>query len=74
MPAKQTTLLEEMSAAARGCIALLMGDRKAASYFDFSQRGLAGSFVAFLVATLLNALSPLLFGIETAARRRSRAG
>ena len=65
MPAKQTTLLEEMSAAARGCIALLMGDRKAPGYFDFSQRGLAGSFVAFLVATLLSALSPLMFGIET---------
>lgn len=65
MPAQQTTLLEEMSAAARGCIALLIGDRRAAGYFDFSQRGLAGSFVAFLVATLFSALSPMLFGIET---------
>ena len=65
MPAQQTTLLEELSAAARGCLALLMGDRKAPGYFDFSPRGLAGSFVAFLVATLLNAVVPLAMGIET---------
>jgi hypothetical protein len=64
VPAKQTTLLEEMSAAARGCLALLVGDRKAPGYFDFSQRGLVGSFVAFLVATLFNAISPMLMGIE----------
>jgi hypothetical protein len=64
VPAKQTTLLEELSAAARGCVALLVGDRRAPGYFDFSMRGLAGSFVAFLVATLFNALSPLLLGIE----------
>jgi hypothetical protein len=65
VPAKQTTLLEEMSAAARGSVALLMGDRKAPGYFDFSQRGLAGSFVAFLLATLFSALTPMLFGVET---------
>jgi hypothetical protein len=64
VPANQTTLLEELSAAARGCLALLMGDRRAPGYFDFSQRGLAGSFVAFLAATLINALAPLAIGIE----------
>lgn len=62
MPAKQTTLLDELSAAARGCVALLMGDRGAAGYFDFSQRGLAGSFVALLASQLIIALAPLLLG------------
>ena len=64
MPAQQTTLLEELTAAARGCLALLVGDRRAPGYFDFSLRGLAGSFVAFLVATLFNAISPMVLGIE----------
>jgi hypothetical protein len=65
VPLQQTTLLEELSAAARGCLALLMGDRRAPGYFDFSQRGLAGSFVAFLTATLINAVIPIAMGIET---------
>jgi hypothetical protein len=64
LPAKQTTLLEEMSAAARGVVAVLMGNRQAPSFFDFSQRGLIGSFVAFLAASLINALTPLVFGLE----------
>jgi hypothetical protein len=64
LPAKQTTLLEEMSAAARGVVAVLIGDRRAPSHFDFSQRGLVGSFVAFLVASLINALTPVVFGLE----------
>ncbi len=55
-----------MSAAARGCIALVVGDRRAADSFDFSQRGLVGSFVAFLVATLINALIPMVIGIQLA--------
>ena len=60
----QTTLLEEMSAAARGVVAVLIGNRQAPSYFDFSQRGLIGSFIAFLVASAINALTPLVFGLE----------
>lgn len=64
MPATQTTLLEEMSAAARGVVALIVGDRRAPSYFNFSQRGLIGSFVAFLVASLVSALVPFLMGAE----------
>jgi hypothetical protein len=46
-----TTFLEEMMAAARGCFALLVGNRQAPSFFDFSQRGLVGSLIAFLVIT-----------------------
>src|SRR5688572_20448260 len=60
----QTTLLEEMSAAARGVVAVLIGNRQAPSYFDFSQRGLVGSFVAFLAASLINALTPVVFGMD----------
>ena len=49
-------------AAARGCVALISGDRRAAEYFDFSLRGLAGSFIAFLMATAFSAYLPALTG------------
>lgn len=61
MPNK-ATIVEEMTAAARGVVALILGDRRAAGYFDFSQRGLAGSFIAFLVVTAINAGLPIFFG------------
>jgi hypothetical protein len=60
--ASNTTIVEEMTAAGRGVLALIMGDRKAPSYFDLSLRGLAGSFIAFLAVTLANALLPVLMG------------
>lgn len=53
-----------MMSAARGLLAVLVGDRRAPGYFDFSQRGLFGSFIAFFAASLINALSPMLMGIE----------
>jgi hypothetical protein len=67
------SLIDEMSAAARGCIALIVGDRRAADYFDFSLRGVAGSFIAFLAATLINALVPLLFGVQPQPGEISRS-
>ena len=60
--AQQSTFLEELMAAGRGVIGLLIGDRKAGDYFDYSQRGLAGSFIAFLAVTGLNAVLPLIVG------------
>jgi hypothetical protein len=60
--ASNTTIIEEMTAAARGVGALITGDRRAPSYFDFSDRGLIGSFVAFLTVTGLNAVLPGLLG------------
>ena len=51
-----------MIAAGRGVVALIMGDRKAANHFDFSQRGLAGSFIAFLTVTAVNAVLPKMMG------------
>jgi hypothetical protein len=52
------TFLDELMAAARGCLALLLGWRDAASYFDFSQRGLVGSFIAVVIGIGLTALGP----------------
>ncbi len=62
LAAKQTTIIDELLAAARGSVALIVGDRRAAEYFDFSLRGLAGSFIAFLVATGFSAYLPALIG------------
>jgi len=53
-------------AAGRGVIGLLIGDRRAGSYFDFSQRGLIGSFIAFLLITGLNAALPVVLGVKEA--------
>jgi len=58
-----TSFREEMASAARGCFALLTGNRQAASFFDFSQRGLIGSFIAFLLANAISAFVPQLFGL-----------
>jgi len=60
--AQKATFLEELMAAGRGVIGLLIGDKRAGSYFDFSQRGLAGSFIAFIAVTGLNAVLPVLLG------------
>jgi hypothetical protein len=61
---QQSTFLEELMAAGRGVIGLLIGNRQAGSYFDFSQRGLVGSFIAFLAVTLLNAALPVVLGVK----------
>lgn len=60
--AQQSTFLEELMAAGRGVLSLFTGDRRAGSYFDNSQRGLAGSFIAFLAITGVNAALPVLLG------------
>jgi len=60
--AQKATFLEELMAAGRGVMGLLIGDKRAGSYFDFSQRGLAGSFIAFIAVTGLNAVLPVLLG------------
>lgn len=53
-----TTFLDELMAAARGCAALLIGNRQAPSYFDFSQRGLVGSFIALVIGLSAQAFGP----------------
>jgi hypothetical protein len=58
-----TSIIDEMVAAARGCALLLVGNREAPRHFDFSQRGLIGSFIALLAATAFSAYFPLLLGL-----------
>jgi hypothetical protein len=61
--ANNTTITGEMAAAARGVLALVVGNRRAPEYFDFSERGLVGSFIAFLMVAALNAVLPKLLGV-----------
>lgn len=63
MPERSNDIWNEVASAARGVAALVIGDRRAASYFDFSDRGLVGSFIAFLVVALINTAVPLALGI-----------
>jgi hypothetical protein len=60
--APQPTFLEELTAAGRGIAGLLIGNRKAGSYFDLSQRGLVGSVIALLVVVGLGAALPIVLG------------
>ncbi|HTJ56799.1 MAG TPA: hypothetical protein VL418_04440 [Devosiaceae bacterium] len=68
LPNKPTTFIDELVAAGRGLAAIVTGDRRSASYFDFSLRGLAGSFVAILVATAFSAYVPIVTGGGNASR------
>ena len=65
MAQKSPTFFDELVNAARGCFALLTGDRQAATYFDFSQRGLVGSIIAFVIASALGAFGAQLFGVPS---------
>lgn len=56
---RQANLIEEMMAAGRGIIAVLIGDKRAAGYFDFSLRGLIGSFIAVVAVTALAGYLPI---------------
>jgi len=67
MASQPTTLLDELVAAGRGCLALTIGDRRAPGAFDFSLRGLYGAAIAFLVALLIQSYLPLVLGAERAA-------
>ncbi len=58
--AQQQNFLEELMAAGRGVIGLLIGNRQAGSYFDISRRGLAGSFIALLIIVAIATYLPIL--------------
>ena len=60
MPDSQQGFIEEAVTAGRGVIALIVGDRRASHYFDFSQKGLVGSFIGLLSITLVSAILPLI--------------
>jgi len=57
---QQSTFIEEMMAAGRGVLGLFVGNRQAGGYFDFSQRGLATSFIALLFVSALSAAMPTI--------------
>lgn len=71
MAQQHSTFIEEMMAAGRGVIGLLTGDRQSGSYFDLSNRGLAGSFIALLLVTALNAVVPIIVGNESESITRN---
>lgn len=73
MPERSNDIWNEVASAARGVVALVIGDRRAGSYFDFSERGLVGSFIAFLVVALANTAVPLLLGVPGASGTVFRA-
>ena len=57
-----TTFLDELISAARGCIALVIGNRQAPTHFDFQPVGVAGSFIALVVGLAVQAFAPQLLG------------
>jgi hypothetical protein len=59
---QQTTILNEALAAARGTLALLIGDRNATRFFDFSDRGVVTSFIGLLAMIGLELLVGLTVG------------
>lgn len=61
---QQNNLLGEAAAAARGVVAVVIGDREAARFFNLTTHGLAGSFIALLVITGIGAYLPVLLGYE----------
>lgn len=66
MAERRSTLFEEALRAVGGTWRLVLGRREATSGFDFSQRGLAGSFIALIVAYVL---FTAITGIGAAARQ-----
>ncbi len=54
--------MQEFIDAGRGTVAVLLGRRNAGDFFDLGLRGLAGSFIAFLVASTFNAFLPAILG------------
>lgn len=60
MPDREKSFYDEVIAAGRGVLALIIGDRKAPQYFDFSERGLVGSFIGLLAVTFVSAILPLV--------------
>ncbi|WP_332688994.1 hypothetical protein [Devosia sp.] len=62
-----TTFLDELVAAARGCVALVVGNRQAPTFFDFRQAGLVGSFIALVIGLAVQAFGPPLLGTPAPA-------
>ena len=65
MPQPTPTFLEEALAAARGAWALVLGRPDAARHFDFSLRGVLGSFIALVLAVAVSVFGPQLLGVPS---------
>lgn len=65
MPQPNPSFLEEARDAAQGAWALVLGRPDAAQYFDFSARGLIGSFIALVLAIAVASFAPLLLGVDS---------
>jgi hypothetical protein len=58
LPANNSSFIDEAVRAVQGVFAAAVGRRDTPLFFDFSQRGLVGSFIALLIATGFDALTP----------------
>ncbi len=65
MAYQNQTFLEEAMSAVRGSWALITGRPESARYFDFTQRGLVGSFIALVLATGISVFGPMLLGVPS---------
>lgn len=63
MPDLNKSFFDETRLAARGVLALVMGDRTASRYFNFGQIGLVSSFIAVLIVTGLELAATAAMGI-----------
>jgi len=61
---QQNTFLAEAAAAARGVVAVTIGNREAGRYFNLTPHGLVGSFIALLLIAGIGAALPLAFGLH----------
>lgn len=62
MPQSNATIAEETRHAARGIMALVVGDRGASRFFNFSQAGLVTSFIAVIVVTAAELVATAVMG------------
>lgn len=68
MPSSVPSLAQETMSAVRGGVALVMGNRNAAGFFDLSLRGLAGAGAAFLLVIGISHYLPLFLGAPLPGR------
>ena len=56
----QPTFLEDLMSAGRGVFGLLVGDKRSAGAFDYTQRGLVSAAIAFLIVVALGIYLPMI--------------
>ncbi|SMQ58459.1 hypothetical protein SAMN06295905_0083 [Devosia lucknowensis] len=67
MPQPNLSFLEEARDAALGTWALVLGRQEAPRYFDFSMRGVIGSFIALIIGIGVSVFGPMLVGVASPA-------